>query len=389
MRPTVEIDGLAWSSPPLASLTALRQDTGMDPVTHPIPIDHLPASMTVDDLRARVTDLLDWHLQYGRHDLPWVGQSDPYIILTSEIMLQQTQVGTILARWAAWMRRFPDAARLAAANPQDVVAAWEGLGYPARARRLREAAAILVRRGMPTSREERLSLPGVGPTTASALGAFVHDAREAIFDGNVRRIWARLTGWPDTTPADQRALWSLAQHATGFVPEGRMGAWSQAQMDLGATVCTPRTPRCAACPWQRVCAWHRAPVAAVPARVARATQRTVAVWVWDTNSVGARLVERHQGTWWQGLWVPPDLPEPAWPEPVRTAAAHWQQGGAWAPDGTLGYGVAHLTGRAIAWCLVAGRSEHGQRVSWNQMDQHGLPIALRRWLGLVNDGDRG
>jgi len=187
--------------------------------------------------------LLDW---YGREarDLPWRRTRDPYRILVSEVMLQQTQVARVLPRYEAWVERWPTAAALAAAPVADVLRAWVGLGYNRRALRLREAAAVVARDGWP---DDLTALPGVGAYTAAAVGSFAFGRQEVAVDTNVRRVLARRG---DLAP-----------------PPGRAADFNQAMMELGATVCTARRPRCDACPVGQGCA---GPETLAPRRRARA-----------------------------------------------------------------------------------------------------------------------
>ena len=184
------------------------------------------------DLDALRDALLRWYAK-ERRDLPWRRTADPYAILVSEVMLQQTQVARVVPRYLEWLARWPTAAALAAASRAEVLAAWVGLGYNRRALALHAAAAAVARDGWP---EDLRTLPGVGPYTAGAVASFAFGAQVAAVDTNARRVAERLGhGPPDA-----------------LVPPGRAADWNQAAMELGATVCTARTPRCGACP---VAAW--------------------------------------------------------------------------------------------------------------------------------------
>ena len=174
--------------------------------------------------------VLAWYDRHGR-DLPWRRTRDPYAILVSEVMAQQTQVGRVVEYYERWLARWPTAADLAAASPADVLTAWVGLGYNRRALRLREAAAIVARDGWPRDAAGLRALPGVGPYTAAAVASFAFGERVAAVDTNVRRVAARLG-------ADPREL----------LPRRRGADWNQAAMELGAVFCTARTPRCDGCP---------------------------------------------------------------------------------------------------------------------------------------------
>ncbi|MBW3547729.1 MAG: A/G-specific adenine glycosylase [Actinobacteria bacterium] len=192
--------------------------------------------------QAPTAALLAWYDRCGR-DLPWRRTTDPYAILVSEVMLQQTQVARVAGRYEAWLERWPTAAALAAAPLADVLGAWVGLGYNRRALRLREACAIVARDGWP---DDLSRLPGVGPYTAAAVGAFAFGRDEVAMDTNLRRVLARTGGALRPSP-------------------GRFGAFNHAVMDLGATVCTARRPRCQPCPLRPWCP-SRDAVEVLPAR---------------------------------------------------------------------------------------------------------------------------
>jgi A/G-specific adenine glycosylase len=201
--------------------------------------------------------LLDWY-DVNRRDLPWRRTRDPYAIWVSEMMLQQTQVATVIAYHERWMRIFPTVSALARAEEDDVLHAWQGLGYYSRARNLWRGAQAVVRDHdgrVPRSVEELRSLPGIGPYSAGAIASIAHGARAAIVDGNVIRVLSRLFGLrgdPSRMPL-KADLWARAE---ALVPEDRPGDFNQAMMELGATVCSPKTPRCAACPLAKRCVAH-------------------------------------------------------------------------------------------------------------------------------------
>lgn len=218
----------------------------------------MPDYALVDALSAAVPALHAWYVRVAR-DLPWRRTRDPYAIWISEVMLQQTRVEAVRPYYARWMATFPTVAALAEAPEADVLRVWEGLGYYSRARNLHRAAQAVVaqyRGHIPSDPVLFRALPGVGAYTSAAVGsiAFGHDL--AVVDGNVRRVLARLAAIPDDVrrPAVDRRLATLA---TALLPAGTAALHNQAMMELGALVCTPRTPDCAACPVASACVARR------------------------------------------------------------------------------------------------------------------------------------
>lgn len=254
---------------------------------------------------------------------------DPYRVWLSEIMLQQTTVAAVAPYFDAFLRRWPNVAALAAASLDDVLGAWSGLGYYARARNLHRAARIIAARGsFPDRAAELLQLPGVGPYTAGAIAAIAFDRREAAVDGNVERVLARLDDCATPLPA---AKAELRRRAQDLVPRTRPGDFAQALMDLGATVCVPRAPRCDMCPWKGSCvAFARGTVSARPVRPPkpeRPLRRGVAFWA--VRGDGAILLRRRpENGLLGGMFEVPSTPwgEAAPPRPLRSApfAAAWK-----------------------------------------------------------------
>ncbi len=191
--------------------------------------------------------LLDWYARV-RRPLPWRATRDPYALLVSEVMLQQTQAGRVVPYYEAFLTRFPDPGTLAAAPPRDVLAAWSGLGYNRRALALQAAGRVVVARGWP---DDLTELPGVGPYTAAAVASFAWDRPEPAIDTNARRVIGRFDGV-------ERRRAALAARAAELLPAGRAADFNQAMMELGATVCRPRAPRCDECPVRKGCATRRA-----------------------------------------------------------------------------------------------------------------------------------
>ncbi|HKU66585.1 MAG TPA: hypothetical protein VJP85_02310 [Candidatus Baltobacteraceae bacterium] len=213
--------------------------------------------------------LIDWYERHGRAHLPWRMTRDPYRILVSEFMLQQTQVDRVLPKYEEFIERFPDVAALARASTADVLRMWQGLGYNSRAVRLKQIAqAVTERFGgvMPSDEQTLRTLPGIGPYTVAALRAFAFDLDDAALDTNVRRVTHRLLHGLEHPR--KVALRELDAHARALVPAGRGHDWNSAMMDLGAAVCTARAPKCLLCPLQPACA--AAPVDAARLEQARA-----------------------------------------------------------------------------------------------------------------------
>ncbi|MEJ2599170.1 MAG: A/G-specific adenine glycosylase [Anaerolineales bacterium] len=201
--------------------------------------------------------LLSWY-ELNKRDLPWRRNTTPYTVWVSEIMLQQTRVETVIPYFQGWMERFPSVKALAQANLQEVLSAWEGLGYYSRARNIHKAAQIIVEQyggHLPDDPQALRSLPGIGRYTAGAIASIAFGADTPALDGNIRRVLARLfnVSEPARSPAGEKRLWELAAE---HLPAGRAGDFNQALMDLGATLCTPRAPDCERCPLSEDCAAH-------------------------------------------------------------------------------------------------------------------------------------
>ena len=199
--------------------------------------------------------LIRWHTRHGRHDLPWQNTADPYRVWLSEIMLQQTQVATVIPYYQRFLERFPTLADLAAAPVEDVMALWSGLGYYARARNLHAAARTVMAEhqgSFPRDPAHIAQLPGIGRSTANSIATFCFGARAPILDGNVKRVLCRafgIEGFPGSGAVEKR-LWALAEE---LMPSRHGAIHNQAQMDLGAMVCTRTKPRCEACPLADMC----------------------------------------------------------------------------------------------------------------------------------------
>jgi A/G-specific adenine glycosylase len=261
------------------------------------------------DFAARV---IAWQAAHGRHDLPWQRTRDPYRIWVSEIMLQQTQVATVIPFYARFLAAFPDVAALASAPLERVLERWSGLGYYRRAHHLHAAArAIVADHGgaFPRDPQAIATLPGIGRSTAAAIAAFAWGTRGAILDGNVKRVFARhagIEGFPGVT-AIEAVLWRLAE---ARLPPADVATYTQGLMDLGATVCTRTKPRCADCPVAVDCVARRdGRVDTLPSPRPRKPLPRRAVRVLLIERAGELLFEKRPPTGiWAGLWSLPELP---------------------------------------------------------------------------------
>jgi A/G-specific adenine glycosylase len=255
--------------------------------------------------------LVRWQRRHGRHGLPWQQPPlDIYRVWISEIMLQQTQVQTVIPYYQRFMQRFPTLEALASAALSDVLALWSGLGYYRRARHLHACAqAVMTEHGgaFPKRAEALAKLPGIGPSTAAAIASLVFHERVAILDGNVKRGLARLTcaQAPWASPALES---ELGDHALMLLPQDTalMPAYTQAMMDLGATICRPREPLCDACPVSMHCLAHaRQQVDRYPQpRLARTLATQQLVWAIFMNAAGVWLAPQSDRGIWPGLWLP-------------------------------------------------------------------------------------
>jgi A/G-specific adenine glycosylase len=286
------------------------------------PRDDHPLATVPPETARRFTDaLVRWQRVHGRHDLPWQRTRDPYRVWLSEIMLQQTQVGTVIPYYERFLARFPDIASLASAPVDDVMQLWSGLGYYTRARNLHRAAQeIVAAHGgrFPRAAAEIEELPGIGRSTAAAIAAFSFGVRAAILDGNVKRVLARcfgVEGFPGA-PAVESTMWSLAE---SLLPDTDIEGYTQGLMDLGATLCTGRNPQCGACPMSSICVAHLAGrVAELPVpkpRKAVPHRTTVMLVLSDGDAV--LLEKRPPAGIWGGLWSFPEAPD----EPAAMALA--------------------------------------------------------------------
>ncbi len=285
--------------------------------------------------------LLRWYAAH-RRTLPWRQDRDPYRVWVSEVMLQQTRVEAAIPYYHTFLRAFPTVEALAAAREQDVLRRWAGLGYYARARHLHRAAREVVRRGgFPTTAAGWRALPGVGPYTAAAVASIAFGEDVVALDANGLRVGLRVLGLRAPT-SDRAARAQVEAALRAVLPRGRAGAFNQALMDLGATVCTPRRPRCTVCPVRAFCRAHREGVAeSIPPpqrRPAKPLRRFVAALVQDPSG-RVLLVRQPRDGLWGGLWTFPYVEARGWPQARRA--------------------LQQLLGSPLRRCGPALRAEHG------------------------------
>jgi A/G-specific adenine glycosylase len=358
-------------------------------------------------LRLFTAPLIAWQREHGRHTLPWQQTTDPYRVWLSEIMLQQTQVSTVLGYYDRFLTRFPTVADLAAASQDDVMALWSGLGYYSRARNMHACAKAVVSEfggAFPRSSALLQTLPGIGRSTAAAVAAFCFGERVAILDGNVKRVLTRYLAYEAdlSVAANERRLWDLATRmlpdtgggaSTGLVEsytQGVMESYTQGVMDLGATVCQTRSPQCLLCPVQQGCEGRRTGRPErfpVKTRKLKRSARQNA-WLWLEWGDSMWLSLRPDEGVWAGLW---SLPEYDSPETLTEATTGWPGQGLALPSFT--HVLTHLdwTLSPLYWALPENTSRKrvdriteqlpaGEWVNTTQALEKGLPAPLRKLL---------
>lgn len=346
----------------------------------------MPETVGPTDIPAR--KLLAWYDRH-RRTLPWRAApgaaADPYHVWLSEIMLQQTTVVTVGPYFAKFLKRWPDVGGLAAAELDDVLHAWAGLGYYARARNLHACARHVRDRldgRFPDDEAALRALPGIGAYTAAAVAAIAFGRRAVVVDGNVERVMARLFAVETPLPVAKSVL---RAHADSLTPTARPGDYAQAVMDLGATVCAPRKPRCPECPWAGICAARRAGVAeSLPRRAPkpeRPTRHGVAFWI--ERADGAVLLRRRPARGLLGAMM--EFPSTEWRARKWSTAAARKQApvdAEWTPlPGPVRHGFTHFR---LELDVLAGRVDNGDRGAdgvWCPPDRFGdyaLPTLMRK-----------
>lgn len=336
--------------------------------------------------------LVAWQRHSGRHGLPWQGSGDPYRVWLSEVMLQQTQVSTVLQYYPRFLERFPDVHALAQASADEVMALWSGLGYYSRARNLHRCAQIVSEQhagNFPPTAEALEQLPGIGASTAAAIAAFCYGERISILDGNVRRVLTRLLAFDEDLAklSAQRNLWALAQALLPRNPVGDdMAAYTQGLMDLGATVCSRSRPACEKCPVQSLCRGHAlGEPTRFPVKTRTLKRRHESWWlqvVVTADDGGARKVwleRRPEKGIWAGLFCPPVF----FDEPTALAGRHVEEVKHLTP---VAHSLTHRELRLHPILMdVASMSgwtgaDNGQWVAWDALSAWGLPAPVRSLL---------
>ena len=334
-----------------------------------------------------------WQRAHGRHALPWQGTRDPYRVWLSEVMLQQTQVATVLGYYGRFLQRFPDVHALAAAPLDVVLALWSGLGYYSRARNLHRCAQVVVAAhagAFPQSSAALAALPGIGRSTAAAIAAVCFGERAAILDGPVKRVLTRALGFGGdlATAAPERELWGLAQ---ALLPSQGIEAYTQGLMDLGAEVCTARRPSCLACPLEPECvarALGRPESFPVKSRRTRRGRRAH-ILLWLVHDARVWLEQRPARGVWAGLWSLPEWPDA---QALRKLTLSWPGAGEDLP--VIEHALTHFdwTLQPVRWQLPADLSPSGLEAveaqlpacgRWHtraQALEAGLPAPVRKLL---------
>ncbi len=327
--------------------------------------------------------LLAWYDRHARR-LPWRGlpgaTADPYRIWLSEVMLQQTTVATVAPYFRAFLERWPRIEDLARASLDDVLHAWQGLGYYARARNLHKCAvAVAARGGFPEDESGLRALPGIGAYSAAAIAAIAFGQPATVVDGNVERVMARLFGVRDPLPGAKAELRALAG---GLTPRTRPGDYAQAVMDLGATICTPRAPACALCPWSGACVARRRGIAAeLPRRspkAARPTRRGIAFWA--VRDDGAVLLRRRPDEGLLGGMM--EVPSTPWreaPWTVAEALGHAPSKARWRRlPGVVHHGFTHFRLELELLTAEVTGAPDGVWCPPGRFADHALPTAMKK-----------
>jgi A/G-specific adenine glycosylase len=336
-----------------------------------------------------VNAVLAWQAQHGRSGLPWQGTREPYLVWLSEIMLQQTQVVTVLDYYPRFLQRFPNVASLAAAPLDDVLTLWSGLGYYSRARNLHRCAQAVMQDfdgHFPPTAQLLQTLPGIGRSTAAAVAAFCYGERVAILDANVKRVLTRVLGFDKdlSVAAHERALWD---QATDLLPTTRlhehMPRYTQAMMDLGATVCTTRKPACMLCPLSAMCvAKAQGQPDKYPVKTRKLKRSSQAWWLLRAHRGDGHIYLQQRPTpgVWAGLYSLPMYDNREALMATLTPAQQAQCVDAPAFVHVLTHKDMHLHVVSLAWTGKRAPQGDGQWVAIAKLAEVGLPAPIRKLL---------
>ncbi|MFM2478968.1 A/G-specific adenine glycosylase [Celerinatantimonas sp. MCCC 1A17872] len=317
--------------------------------------------------------LVNWASTHGRHDLPWQQNPTPYSVHVSEIMLQQTQVTTVIGYFQRWMSAFSNLLALAQADEDEVMSHWQGLGYYSRARNLQKAARYLVDEfsgHYPRTLKQIEQIPGVGRYTAGAIVSFAYDERGPIVDGNVRRLFCRyfaIEGVPSTTAVNKK-LWEYAER---YTLKKDCRAYAQSLLDMGATVCTPKNPDCPNCPLMDSCqAYQSDKVAQLPTpKPKKSTPTKIGQFLWIEQNHQLYLQKRPAPGIWAGLWCLPQLAA----EQVCEISPSQRKG-------TFKHVFSHYKLDAEVLNCKQTNGLSGQFFSIEQIKTLGLPTPIRKFI---------
>lgn len=253
--------------------------------------------------------LIRWHKNYGRHSLPWQNTKNPYLVWVSEIMLQQTQVITVIPYYNKFIKKFPSIKSLAMTSEDQVLAYWSGLGFYSRARNLHRSAQLLLNENsgnFPNTYEEIIKLPGIGRSTAGAILAFCFDKNYPILDGNVKRLLSRYFGIiiPINTSEGEKKLWELSKNN---LPDQEISIYTQSVMDFGSTICLPKKPSCHICPLMKLCSAQRKNlIDKIPIKKSLKKKDTKKTHFFIYEFKKQIFLIKNRSSVWRGLWVPPN-----------------------------------------------------------------------------------
>ena len=338
--------------------------------------------------------LVVWQMSYGRNHLPWQNTRDPYRVWLSEIMLQQTQVSTVLDYYAKFLKNFPTVADLAAASQDQVMGLWSGLGYYSRARNLHQCAKDVMTKfggAFPQTAQDLMSLPGIGRSTAAAVASFCFSERVAIMDGNVKRVLTRLWAYDAdlSVSKNEKVLWQMAEAALPTKQiQTAMPRYSQALMDLGATICLPRKPLCQSCPVRTECKAHElGEPEKFPVKTRKLKRTSEVLWLLLANNQKGQvwLEKRPESGIWASLYsLPVFASEEALSAAVLKSDLPKNSKRHWEILPTFKHVLTHkdLHCHVVKTKLTKGPISKGSGAWWSEEDWQvlGLPTPIRHLL---------